>query len=76
MKLFKPLIIVFLICQIALLKAQCWTDIISCNYHTFGLRRNGYLWSWGSNKSGQLGIGSHVNYKSHPIQVGNKVDSN
>lgn len=33
------------------------TSISSGNYHTVGLAENGSVWSWGSNCTGELGIG-------------------
>jgi alpha-tubulin suppressor-like RCC1 family protein len=32
-----------------------------------------HLWSWGSNLSGQLGLGDEI-YRSSPVQVGSLTD--
>ncbi len=45
---------------------------ISCGYsHSLGIKADGTLWAWGSNESGQLGIGSDDDsYKRAPVQIG------
>ena len=45
-----------------------WTDIAAGSYSSFGLK-NGALYAWGSNFSGQLGLGDTTN-RSSPVQVG------
>jgi alpha-tubulin suppressor-like RCC1 family protein len=39
---------------------------------TFGIRTNGNLWAWGSNSSGQLGIGN-TTQETSPVQVGSSA---
>ena len=41
--------------------------------HIMGIKKNGTLWAWGNNGSGQLGNGTTVAYIS-PIQVGSAAD--
>lgn len=41
--------------------------------HSAGLKADGTLWTWGSNSSGQLGLG-HTNFTSVPTQVGMDTD--
>ena len=38
------------------------------HHHTFGLKCNGTLWSWGHNNHGDLGDGTTIN-RSSPVQV-------
>ena len=39
------------------------------------LKRNGSIWSWGQNNSGQLGLNSTV-YRSSPVQIDNNYNWN
>ncbi len=43
--------------------------LASSQYHTLAIRADGTLWSWGSNTSGQLGIGSNTN-STVAVQIG------
>ncbi|QDK46649.1 hypothetical protein DOM22_16545 [Bdellovibrio sp. ZAP7] len=45
-----------------------WSQIAAGDSHTLGLDTSGYLWAFGENSSGQLGIGSTTD-KSSPVQV-------
>ncbi|MDD2789235.1 MAG: hypothetical protein PHU40_01055 [Sulfurimonas sp.] len=45
--------------------ATNWNSIAAGGYHTTALKRDGTLWAWGGNNSGQLGDGTTVN-KSIP----------
>lgn len=45
-----------------------WVMVSAGNNHVVALRQDGSVWSWGSNASGQLGIGS-TNAVSAPIPV-------
>jgi len=47
-----------------------WKSAISSTgNNTIALKTDGTLWTWGSNSSGQLGLGNIINYSS-PKQVG------
>ncbi len=37
--------------------------------HSLALRRDGTVWSWGSNRSGNLGNGSELEFSASPVQV-------
>ena len=75
MKKFSFVFILFLSFLHYNVNGQCWTTISmaggypSQGGHTLALKSDGTLWSWGSNSSGQLGVGSTTNY-STPVQVG------
>lgn len=49
--------------------ATDWLTVAGGGAHSIALKTNGTLWSWGSNASGQLGIGSYVR-NTTPVQVG------
>ena len=49
---------------------QVWT---TNEVHTLAIAKDGSLWGWGSNASGELGIGSGTN-SSQPVQVGKDRD--
>lgn len=55
------------------MNAQCWTDIVSGDYHALALQEDGTLWSWGSNRNGQLGNSSILN-ENAPIKVNHDTD--
>lgn len=42
--------------------------------HSLALRRDGTVWSWGSNRSGNLGNGSEVEFSASPVQVSGLSD--
>ncbi len=46
-----------------------WSKIATMSLGTGGIKTDGTLWTWGSNSSGQLGLGNTTNYNS-PQQVG------
>lgn len=47
----------------------CYEPIISGNYNsTFVVRSDGYLWGWGSNGNGQLGLG-FISETSDPVRI-------
>ena len=54
---------------------QIGTDInwssVTCGYLSFtiALKSTGSIWAWGSNSSGQLGLGDFTN-RSSPVQIG------
>ena len=49
--------------------AGCWKQVSGTDGHTLAIKKDGTLWSWGSNNRGQLGIGTLID-KLQPIQVG------
>ena len=54
--------------------ADNWkTFSVSNSTHVIGIRKNGTLWAWGDNGSGQLGDGTTVD-KCSPIQIGSSCD--
>lgn len=55
------------------MNAQCWTDIVAGNYHALALQQDGTLYSWGSNRNGQLGNFNILN-ENTPIKVNNETD--
>ena len=50
--------------------ATDWREIYAGTFHSFAIKNNGTLWSWGSNSKGNLGIGSTALYSLVPVQVG------
>lgn len=50
-----------------------WVSVYVGNDHSIGMKANGTLWAWGSNYSGQLGLG-HQNSVSVPTQIGSDTD--
>ena len=47
-----------------------WLDVSCGNYaSTLAIKTDGTLWSWGSNSSGELGLGD-TTYRNSPVQVG------
>ena len=50
-----------------------WIDVAAGAYFTLGLRKDLTLWSWGSNKYGQLGDRSNTQ-RDAPVQVTKESD--
>jgi alpha-tubulin suppressor-like RCC1 family protein len=50
--------------------ANNWVYVSANNSHVVALRADGTLWAWGSNLSGQLGIGSNDDHRMSPVQIG------
>ena len=50
--------------------ATDWSDITAGNIHSFALKTNGTLWTWGSNNSGRTGRGTTSGTTNSPTQVG------
>jgi hypothetical protein len=46
-----------------------WRQMSHGYFHVLGIKKDGTLWAWGANESGQLGNGN-TTYYSSPIQVG------
>ena len=55
-----------------------WAEVEVNRYdgqHSLALKRDGTLWTWGSNFRGQLGLNlPGANYKSSPTQIGSSTD--
>jgi alpha-tubulin suppressor-like RCC1 family protein len=47
-----------------------FASVSSGGYASYAIDRAGRLWSWGDNKSGQLGIGGLVSGATKPVRVG------
>jgi alpha-tubulin suppressor-like RCC1 family protein len=58
---------------ILLSQTNPWSKLNIGSNQTFGIKSNGTLWAWGSNSSGQLGLGDTVDRYS-PVQVGISID--
>ena len=41
-----------------------WTKVSAGNHHSIALKKDGTLWAWGFNNSGQLGDGTTENKNS------------
>jgi alpha-tubulin suppressor-like RCC1 family protein len=53
---------------------KTFCQINAQNTHSIALDKNGKIWTWGRNDSGQLGIGSTIDYVTTPRSVyGNKT---
>jgi len=52
--------------------SDSWTNISTQNGYQLGIRSDGYLFGWGINASGQLGLGDQVP-RSAPVQIGTYV---
>ena|GEM_PF-5541269 len=50
-----------------------WNEVWSDGYSTFAIKRNGSLWGWGRNGSGQLGDGTTID-RLNPVPIGNDRD--
>ncbi|MCC3156479.1 hypothetical protein LJ737_04475 [Hymenobacter sp. 15J16-1T3B] len=50
-----------------------WQSVAAGNRYTLAIRRDGTLWAWGHNRSGQLGDGSTTG-RNAPVQVGTVAD--
>lgn len=50
-----------------------WSKIAAGGYSSYGIDNAGKLYAWGQGTSGQLGLGTAVNYSS-PTQVGSATD--
>jgi uncharacterized delta-60 repeat protein len=49
-----------------------WNSISAGAKHSFGLKKDGTLWAWGNNSSGQLGNGTMNNWW-HPTQTASTI---
>ena len=56
-------------------EASNWLSVSGAREHSIGVKADGTLWSWGSNASGQLGVGQTINiYQLSPIQIGSETN--
>jgi len=53
--------------------AQCWEMVKTDGASTMAIKKDGTLWGWGLNDTGQLGNGTFVNELT-PKQIGNSTD--
>jgi len=51
-----------------------WAKIGSGTYHTFAIKTNNTLWSWGNNTDGALGLGPVGSNRTSPCFVGSDSD--
>jgi len=58
---------------VALVPPSTWNTVAAGNYHALGIKSDGTLWAWGSNSSGQLGLGDIVK-RQLPVQIGSRND--
>jgi alpha-tubulin suppressor-like RCC1 family protein len=52
------------------LTSRDWKDVACGQLHTVALKSNGSLWAWGSNLTGQIGIGNTL---IDPVSIPTKV---
>lgn len=51
-----------------------WNRIAVGMSHSIAIRNNGTLWGWGSNSSGELGLGEKTYNKGTPFKINNASD--
>ena len=51
-----------------------WENVSVESSHVCAIKKDGSLWCWGNNGSGQLGIGSYGGNYASPVQVGSDTD--
>jgi alpha-tubulin suppressor-like RCC1 family protein len=51
-----------------------WAKIATKQTSSFGIKTDGTLWAWGTNSSGELGLGDDSNIYYVPTQVGTDTD--
>jgi alpha-tubulin suppressor-like RCC1 family protein len=47
-----------------------WKAISAGDLHSLGIQTDKSLWAWGSNSTGQLGVGGDPAYRNKPVKVG------
>lgn len=50
-----------------------WKEVGTGTTNSFAIKEDGTLWGWGSNSSGQLGIGSSALFSLIPVQIGTSI---
>ncbi len=46
-----------------------WLAVSAGDIHSLALKKDGTLWAWGDNNSGQLGNGTDIEYSDTPVSV-------
>ncbi|MCL2680649.1 MAG: hypothetical protein FWF11_04155, partial [Coriobacteriia bacterium] len=54
--------------------ATNWTAVSAATIHSFAIRTDGTLWSWGNNSNGRTGLGTIAGEQLTPAQVGSSTD--
>ena len=67
-KQFLAIVFLFLLTNLSF--GQCFTKVSAGLNHTVAIASNGTLWAWGTNTSGELGIGFTPSFSLNPVQVG------
>lgn len=69
----RKILLLILILSFSQLDAQCWQTVTAGYGYTVALKTDNSLWSWGENKSGQLGDGTIINNYT-PQKIGTATD--
>ncbi|RED25098.1 putative secreted protein (Por secretion system target) [Flavobacterium cutihirudinis] len=69
----RKILLLILILSFSQIDAQCWQTVTSGYGFTVALKTDNSLWSWGENKSGQLGDGNIINNYT-PQKIGTATD--
>jgi len=69
----KKTLLLFLILTCLQINAQCWKTVTAGYSYTVATQTDNSLWSWGENKSGQLGDGTVINNYT-PQKIGTATD--
>lgn len=69
----KTLLLLLTILSCLQINAQCWKTVTAGYSYTVATQTDNSLWSWGENKSGQLGDGTLINNYT-PKKIGTATD--